>query len=190
MKFGFLLLPMLLACALSAHAQYDINTSVYGDFTGSTSGSGLTQKQTSSVGLLIGLRHYSSPLFGWEANYSYNPARQNYGGTGYGFLSAQQHAGTVDYVVSMPMTPTLRPFALVGGGAFFFIPNNGVALATSVRPTVNFGFGADVALLPHIGVRVQYRGYFYRAPDFEQPAYSTNSYTLTSEPTAGLYFKF
>jgi opacity protein-like surface antigen len=190
MKLRLLILPLLLICALSAHAQFDINGAAYGAFTRSTSGDGLTQSQSSAVGFNLGLRRYVSPLYGWEATYSYNSARQDYGGTGYGYISAQQHALTADYVVSLKMTPTIRPFALIGGGAILFVPNTGPALATSVRGTVNYGVGVDVALLPHIGVRVQYRGLFYRAPDFEQPAYSTNSYTTTSEPMAGIYYKF
>ncbi len=190
MKLRLLILPLLLICALSAHAQYDINGSAYGAFTKSTSGNGLTQAQKSSVGFDIGFRHYGSPLFGYEISYSYNPARQDYGGTGYGYQSAQEHAVTADYVVHMPLTPTIRPFALIGGGLLFFRPVYGPALGTSARGAVNYGVGADIALIPHIGLRLQYRGLFYRAPDFEQPAYSTNSWTTQSQPMAGIYFKF
>jgi opacity protein-like surface antigen len=190
MKLRLLVFPLLLVCALSAHAQYDINGAAFGAFTKSTSGNGLTQSQSDAVGFNGGLRRYVSPLYGWEATYSYNSARQDYGGTGYGFQSARQNTITGDWVISVPVSPTIRPFALIGGGAILFVPVHGVALATSFRGVINYGVGVDVALLPHLGVRAQYRGLFYRAPDFGQPAFSTDSYTPQSEPMAGIYYKF
>jgi len=192
MKLRFLLLPFLLACALSAHAQsqFDINGAGFGNFTKSTSGNGLTQQQKTSVGFQVGFRHYRSPLFGWEISYSYNPARQEYGGTGYGYQSAQEHNASADYVVHMPLTHVVKPFALIGPSILFFRPLYGTALATSIRPAVSYGAGADIALFPRLGLRLQYRGLFYRAPDFEQAAYSTSSWTTQAQPMAGLYFKF
>jgi len=44
-------------------------------------------------------------------------------------------------------------------------------------------------LLPHIGLRLQFRGNLYKAPDLTTLYGSTGAFTRTSEPMVGVYFR-
>ena len=61
---------------------------------------------------------------------------------------------------------------------------------TAAKPVYVYGAGLDWGLLPHIGVRLQYRGNLYSAPNVTQLFASTNTFTHTAEPMLGVYFRF
>jgi hypothetical protein len=48
----------------------------------------------------------------------------------------------------------------------------------------------DYRLLGGLGLRLQYRGLVYKAPDFGISALSTDSWTHTAEPSVGLVLRF
>jgi hypothetical protein len=73
----FLLLAVALATT-TALAQTSISASVYGAFSGTTTGNGTTQSPANQAGGLVELRHVSNPILGFEATYSFNRADQNY----------------------------------------------------------------------------------------------------------------
>ena len=51
--------------------------------------------------------------------------------------------------------------------------------------------GVEMPLVTHnFGLQLQYRGLFSKAPDFGLTKLTTNSFRITSEPTAGLYVRF
>ena len=53
-----------------------------------------------------------------------------------------------------------------------------------------YGAGADYAFTRHISLRAEYRGYVYKAPDFNVAGLSTDSWTHTAQPSAGFVFRF
>lgn len=57
----------------------------------------------------------------------------------------------------------------------------------SARPD---GAGLDRGLLPHLGLRLQYRCNLYQAPNVTTLFSSTKTFTHTSEPMIGAYFNF
>lgn len=202
-----------------ASAQTDIAASLYGAFNQSTSGSGGKQIPFNAAGVMIELRHISNPLVGYEVTYSYNRANQEYVVTqpcpagytcaGTAVIKSAAHEITGDWVASIKYGK-LRPFALAGIGARLDIPSGGtanaqacvtgdpflceseagsVATTTSSKVAFIFGAGLDWTLLPHIGFRFQYRGNVYKAPDLVG-AVSTDSFTQTSEPMAGIFLRF
>lgn len=61
---------------------------------------------------------------------------------------------------------------------------------TTAKPVYAYGAGLDWGLLPHIGVRLQYRGNLYSAPNVTKLFTSTNAFTHTAEPMVGVYFRF
>ncbi len=61
---------------------------------------------------------------------------------------------------------------------------------TTAKPVYAYGAGVDWGLLPHIGVRLQYRGNLYSAPNVTKLFASTNAFTHTAEPMAGVYLRF
>lgn len=132
-------------------------------------------------------------------------------------VSTNAHEVSGDWVVSLKIG-NLRPFALAGGGILFDVPSSGQAITTTTitecgigigpgictpgastsnistnnatKPVFVYGAGADWGLLPHIGLRFQYRGNLYKAPNLTAFYASTGAFTHTAEPMIGAYFRF
>ena len=203
-----ILLSLAIAGCLSAAtagAQTDVALSAFGAFSGTTNGNGTAQSPSNAAGGLIELRHIDNALIGYEATYSFNRANQVYRaaatacpvGTLPGCVpsspapvSADAHEITGDWVVSVKVA-NLRPFALAGLGVLLNEPAGNQANTTSsIQAVYTYGAGLDWGLVPHIGLRLQYRGNLYKAPDLSRLYTSTNAFTHTSEPMIGAYFRF
>ena len=61
--------------------------------------------------------------------------------------------------------------------------------STSYKPIYVYGAGLDWGLIPHIGLRFQYRGNLYSAPNVTKLFSSTDTFTHTAEPMVGIYFR-
>ncbi len=123
-------------------------------------------------------------------------------------IADNAHEVTGDWVVSLHGA-NLRPFALAGGGLLLNVPSGGTvttttcsstnplcsqstsaaATRTSTQGVFTYGAGLDWELLPHLGLRFQYRGNLYKAPAIANAFSSTNAFTHTSEPVIGIYFR-
>jgi opacity protein-like surface antigen len=182
-----------------AIAQTSVALSVYGAFSGATNGNGVAESPSNSAGGLVELRHISNPLLGWEATYAYNRANQVYHLTGdlpcptndcTAAISANAHEITGDWVPSVHIG-SVRPFAVLGIGALLNEPAGSQSDTTSSNKVVYvYGAGLDLRLIPHIGLRFQYRGNLYKTPDVTTLYTSTNAFTHTAEPVLGAYFSF
>lgn len=124
-------------------------------------------------------------------------------------IPANAHEVTADWLVSLKLA-SFRPFALAGGGLLLTVPRSGSVPATSLcgtalsgcsgsttlsttRHTTGvfvYGLGVDWALLPHIGLRFQYRGNVYKAPNLVKSFSSLDRFTHNAEPMAGVFFQF
>ncbi len=188
--------------AAAATAQTDVALSLYGAFTGTTQGNGVTQSPANQAGGMVELRHIVNPLVGYEATYSYNRANQSYslgpvpgacpssGCPSPVSVPANAHEVTADWLVSFGVA-NLKPFLLGGGGLLLNVPaSSGGSISTSTQGVFVYGGGLDWGLLPHLGLRVQYRGNLYKAPDLTKLYTSTNRFTQTAEPMIGAYFRF
>lgn len=205
----------LLSCTVSA--QTDVALSLYGSFGQSTSGNNTRQSPANSAGGLAEVRHIRNPLVGYEATYAYNRDNQGYysitsGGTSTtvstGAISANAHEVTGDWLVSLKAA-NLRPFVLGGGGLLLNVPTGGsvttttcyllnplcqqattaASTATSTKGVFVYGAGLDWTVLPHLGLRVQYRGNLYKASDMAKSFSSTNAFTHNAEPMIGIFFR-
>src|SRR5579875_1941256 len=184
-----LVLPVLCALLCSvplsacAQSQTTIALGFYGAFTGTTSGNGTVQSPSNRAGGLIELRYIANPLVGYELTYSYNRANQAYSvdSVEQG-VKAGAHEFTADWVASFPIL-NFRPFVLAGAGIIDFKPDsNQIGVSGSAKPVFIYGGGVDWGVLPHFGLRAQYRGNLYRAPDLLKVATSTDAFARTSEP--------
>jgi opacity protein-like surface antigen len=186
-----------------AGAQTDVAASIYGAFSGATSGNGVAESPSNAAGGIFEVRHIKNPLVGYEATYSFNRANQTYDASGYACpvaalpcsppppepVSANAHEVTADWVASLKLS-NLRPFALAGVGALFNEPSSGQNGTTSdTKAVFVYGAGLDWGLLPHLGLRLQYRGNLYKAPDLTTVYSSTGAFTHTAEPMIGVYFR-
>jgi opacity protein-like surface antigen len=193
----FLLFGVFSCCSITARAQTSVGLSIYGTFSGTTNGNGTQQSPSNSAGGLFELRHISNPILGFEATYSYNRANQTYTVCGTvnplcqrQSISADAHEVTADWTPSVHLA-NLRPFGILGVGLLLNEPASGQSNATSSDQAVYvYGAGLDWGLLPHLGLRFQYRGNLYKAPDVTKLYTSTDAFTHTAEPMIGAYFSF
>jgi hypothetical protein len=202
----------LLLCALAAlavpsvHAQSalkndDIAVTGLYEFTQTVSGNGITDTPSKAGGGEAAFRHSFHWWLGYEAAYTYTRYHESYAGgssTAYGApeqvfgIQHNQHEFSGSYYVHGP-TMFIQPFAVVGVSGVLFSPslNGGQNVSYQFRPGASFGVGANLPLLTsHIGLRFEYRGVYYKAPDFGESYLTTNAMRLTSEPMAGAYFRF
>lgn len=188
-----------------ARAQTSVGLSIYGAFSGTTNGNGIQESPSNSAGGLVELRHISNPILGWEATYSYNRANEVIRPSGVNppgvcpssgctitpaTVSANAHEVTADWVPSLHIA-NFRPFGVLGVGLLLNEPTSGQSDASSSsRAVYVYGAGLDWGLLPHLGLRFQYRGNLYKAPDVSKLYTSTDAFTHTAEPMIGAYFSF
>lgn len=180
-------------------AQIDFGASFYEALNKSSTGDGVQQTTTNAAGGMIEGRYIKSPLVGFEITYAFNPENQTISPTtsncGYECanpvtpLKVKANEVGLDWVFSKKFGP-LRPFAVGGLGFFISSPAKSTyEVNTVVRPAYIAGGGVDWGILPHLGVRVQFRDNFYKAPDLSAFYSSTGVFTHTMEPMAGLYFR-
>lgn len=188
----------LVAFGTAAHAQTDVAFSLLGAFSQSSNGNGTVQTPSVHAGGLFQLRHLSNPLVGYEVTYSYSRANQVYAPAPSGQaippqaqpVSAAANEITGDWVVSLRLL-NVKPFALAGIGVIIDRPTGDQSLTTtSTNAVYVYGAGLDVGLIPHFGLRLQYRGNLNKAPDLSTVFTSTDKFVHTAEPMAGLYFRF
>jgi opacity protein-like surface antigen len=197
------LLVLALVFTASAAAQTSVGLSLYGAFNQSSTGNNTDQSPSNSAGGLIELRHISNPILGFEATYSYNRANQHYSylnpsastvcppsGCTAASVKANAHELTVDWIPSLHLG-SFRPFGVLGVGLLVDVPQSGDHTTGSEhKPVYVYGAGLDWGLLPHLGLRFQYRGNLYKAPHLTTLYSSTDAFTRTAEPMIGAYFNF
>lgn len=184
--------------AAPAFAQTDLALSALGAFSQTSTGNGTVQIPAIHAGGLVQLRHIRNPLVGYEVAYSYTGANLVYQAAASNApfvappqpVSAAAHQITGDWVFSLRLL-NLKPFALAGAGVVIDEPGgNQSEASTSTRAVYVYGAGLDIALIPHFGLRLQYRGNVNKAPDLSKVFTSTDRFIHTAEPMAGLYIRF
>jgi opacity protein-like surface antigen len=199
LSFPLLSAALGILCWSTAHAQTDVAASVYGAFSESTSGGGVVESPSNAAGALIEVRRIRNPLIGFEGTYAFNRANREYSipvtcgvpcqTPPPASVLANAHEITGDWVASVKISK-LRPFALAGGGILLNEPSSGQSDTRSeAKPVFVYGAGLDWGLLPHLGVRLQYRGNLYKSPNLSRLFTSTSAFTQTAEPMIGVYLR-
>ena len=154
-----------------------------------------THGATQSGGLLVGYSYRFNQWAGVEGNYGYTRNTQNYFGSfGQSGIRADMHEVTGSFVFHIPVRVThVRPYALAGGGALIFDPvgnflANGIDRQTKGTFVYGGGFNFDVAR--NFGVRAEYRGLVFKAPDFTLNALNLDKVTHLAQPSVGFYFRY
>jgi len=104
-------------------------------------------------------------------------------------VKSNAHELTLDWVPSVHFA-NVRPFGVLGLGVLLNVPSGGQSdTQTSTKAVYVYGAGLDWGLLPHLGLRLQYRGNLYNAPQVTTLYTSIDKFTQTSEPMIGVYFR-
>jgi len=149
---------------------------------------------TDSTGLLAQFRAHPMEGTAVELNYQYTQLTEQYSSPVGGgvFVSTsiptkfQEVTGAFLFESHMR---GIRPFLSLGGGAIDFSPTV-AGYHNQWRGTGLAEFGFDLPAGRHFGVRVQGRGLFYRAPNFNNAALQSRTWVATVEPAASLYVRW
>jgi outer membrane immunogenic protein len=181
--------------AVAQEVRSEVSVQGTGFFTKDSNGNGIQNKATETGGLLIGYRYNITRWLAAEANYGYDRNTQSYIGSASARVQANIHQITGSAVVKLPSFARIQPFALVGSGGLIFDPTNNAggtfAGATSqAKGAFVYGGGADYAFTKHLSLRAEYRGFVYKAPNFNLASLNTNAWTHTAQPSAGIVYRF
>jgi opacity protein-like surface antigen len=159
----------------------------------STNGAGANQA-TRSGGFLVGYSYQFNNWAGVEGNYGWTRNTQNYlGSFGGSSVRSDMHEVTGSFVFHIPVPVSgVRPYALAGGGALIFNPVDNFAsgIDRQARGTFVYGGGANFDVTHNFGIRAEYRGFVYKAPDFTSTALALDKVTHLAQPSVGFYFRY
>ena len=178
--------------------ETDAAVSFFRTFTGSTSGHNTAQTPSNAIGGMFELRRIQSPWIGYEVAYGVSAGTQSYkplaGNCGFLCGTTPQTWDAIAHQVSVDWVPSFKhgniePFGIGGVGFYIDSPNAALGnLQIVVRPMFVYGAGLDWNFLPHAGLRIQYRGNLYKAPNLDNNFNATGAYTQLGEPMVGFYF--
>lgn len=189
-------------------SHFDLGLSATGELNGSVSGvvqnalSGsngtLTEKGSTTVGVLATIRAEKSPYVGGEFNFRYSRYAQDFTFAGGQTASFRAQNTANEYTVGYIARPPHRlfgtqPFAGGGAGTIEFKPtrNGGGNLPVQARAAYYYTAGVEAPLYGDlIGFRAGFRQVFYLAPDFGQNYLLIKKHTSTAEPTIGFTVHF
>ncbi len=160
--------------------------------------SGQWQYITSSPGFLTSFQFHPVPWAGVELNYGYQHYSERFG-----YILASKpnvaqlasvptttHEATAAYQFHPKHIP-FQPFVNIGGGAIDFVPTAGGPNQWRGAGLVETGFEFGMPYTQQkLALRIQGRGLFYRAPNFNNSLISTNSWRVSSEPSASFVYRF
>jgi hypothetical protein len=172
--------------------NFDASVNVFGQFSGTVSGNGITDTPSVSLGGLGTFRQSFKPWLGYEVNYSYTRFSEAYTGQPFA-VQNNLHEVTGAYLVQGPKLLGFQPFATVGTGWLIFLPTSvgGQHNHQQYRMPLLYELGVNYPLVANrFGARFEYRGLVYSAPDYNLPQYKTGGTRQTAEPTVGLYLRF
>jgi opacity protein-like surface antigen len=193
------------------HKQTDISVGIFGNFLAArnqniVSGSGSTLSESSrsqsaspSTGVAVIFHQQLHPLLGYQVTAAYTRSTYSYTYTSANATSAIFSGGSIGthvaelsaaYVVQGLHSKRVSTFAAIGGGVLAFVPTpTSQNVSYGFRPTETAGLGFNYRLTPHLSLRAEYRGLFFKTPDFRYSGGNlpvTTRYTLTSQPTISL----
>jgi outer membrane immunogenic protein len=199
MKKTMLLCALMLSAitAFGQESRQDVSASAFGLVSPDVVGNAVHKSATMTVGFLGSYRYLLTPRSGLELNYGFAQNTNKYITS---FANARVHTRqqeiTGAYVYNMTFKK-LNPFAEIGVGAMIFSPIKDFASDNlDVKQNTNLGglFGAGIAyeLSPSFDVRLEYRGFLSKTPDFSHTneIFKTNRYEVISTPAVGIAYHF
>jgi opacity protein-like surface antigen len=195
-----MLLGALMLLASAGYAQesrQDASVSVIGVFTPEVNGNAVKLTTTTTVGFLGSYRYMLTPRSALELNYSFAQYTSRYSTS---FLPnvrihTRQQEVTGAYVYNFRNYRNFNPFLEAGVGGLIFTPIRDYGTTNfDTKQNTNIGalFGGGVAyeLSPSWDIRVEYRGFVVKAPDFGLTNFKTNRWEVISLPALGVAYHF
>ncbi|HEX4156291.1 MAG TPA: outer membrane beta-barrel protein [Acidobacteriaceae bacterium] len=199
MKKMMLLGALVLGLATTVYAQesrQEASFSLFGVVAPNVNGLGVFPMQTTHTGgALVSYRRDLTPRSQLELNYGFAQNTIYYHARSFpGKVHSRQEEISGAYVY-MRTYGRFNPFAEAGIGGMIFTPikDNGTNDLSAVQNTnvgALFGAGLAYEISPSFDIRVEYRGFALKAPDFGDPNWKTNRYYVLSTPSIGVAYHF
>jgi opacity protein-like surface antigen len=199
-----------MAQAQGVMSNVSVGVGLQGVFAGSTYTKALlnsgeyptTQSTTNSVGAVADARYdfgrHSAVGLAFTLNRNMEYFSNSYGTT----YKVQTNNGEIigTYIFRLPVNERVKPYAAFGGGVVRFVPNNnnntGTNPSSSTKMAFAYGFGTDLKMTDHWGIRLAYRGLVRTSPNFKvntsdpTETFGTNLKTHVAEPSIQLVYHF
>jgi outer membrane immunogenic protein len=193
---------MMLCTAAVGHAQesrQDVSISLFGVYAPPVYGLTVHPMTTTSTGGFLGsYRYMLTPRSAVEGNYTFAQDSMKYHSNALpnGEVNTRQQEISFAYVY-MRTYRRFNPFAEGGAGVELFTPildkgTNESPTKQNIEPGLLFGGGLAYELSPSFDIRVEYRGFLMKAPDFGVPndVFTTNRYYVLMTPSLGFAYHF
>jgi opacity protein-like surface antigen len=194
-----MLLGALMLVAAAGYAQesrQDASVSAIGVFGPQVNGNAVQLNSTATLGFLGSYRYMLTPRSALELNYGFaqNSIAYRTSFLPNGRVHTRQQEISGAYVYNMNFR-NFNPFLEAGVGGMIFTPirDSGTTLLDTKQNTnigALFGGGVAYELSPSFDIRVQYRGFVVKAPDFGLTDFKTNRYQVISMPALGVAYHF
>ncbi|MEO8869688.1 MAG: outer membrane beta-barrel protein [Granulicella sp.] len=195
-----MLLCALMLSAMTAFGQesrQDVSASAFGLISPDVVGNAVHKSATTSIGFLGSYRYLLTPRSGLELNYGFTQNDNKYITS---FTNARVHTRQQElsgaYVYNMTFK-NFNPFAELGVGAMIFSPikdfgSNNLDVKQNTNLGALFGAGVAYEISPSFDIRLQYRGFLSKTPDFSHTneIFKTNRYEVISTPAVGIAYHF
>jgi hypothetical protein len=204
---------MLTSIGWAQDNTYDVMLGGAAVLSKQSTGNGTVLTPTNSGAFLATGRYRFSEHSSVELNYSHTADSQIYFSAPLTYRiqgTIAEYSGA--YVFSFHQSKKIEPFVFAGGAGLVFYPGysfntiDGVQtyLPTSqqTKPAFLYGGGVDYRIfsrvpfirrfpvVDHLALRLQYRGLFYKAPDFKVQNLFTGALGHLAEPSLGIVVKF
>jgi opacity protein-like surface antigen len=200
MKKTMLLGALLVCSVVVGHAQesrQDFSASFIGVTAPNVYGGVVHPMTTTNTGGFLGSYRYDlTPRSALELNYSFAQNSIKYNSISFpqGEVHARQQEITGAYVYSRTYH-NYSPFLEAGVGGVIFTPILDVGThQLDAKQNTNIGglFGGGVAyeISPSFDIRIEYRGFIMKAPDFGEAGFKTNRYYVLMTPALGVAYHF
>ncbi len=180
-------------------SRQDFSISGFGLLAPDVYGNGVTPFSTTKTGGVLGsYRYLLTPRSGLEVNYGWAQNSDIFNNFSAGFPNIRVHARQQELSTAYVYSRNYKkynPFVEGGIGGMIFTPilDTGTQIQ-DLKQNTNVGalFGGGVAyeISPSFDLRIEYRGFALKAPDFGQTQFRTNRYYVISTPAVGVAYHF
>jgi opacity protein-like surface antigen len=195
----FVGLLFLATAAFAQESRQDISLSGIAVMGPQVYGNGVTQNSTISGGFLGSYRYMVTPRSALELNYGWAHNSQKFQTQTLGYYSpvyvhTRQQELTAAYVYTRNYR-NFNPFVEIGIGALIYTPLDDAgtqSLDLKQNTTVGGLSGAGLAyeISPSFDIRIEYRGFLGKAPNFNKDTFKTSRYEWSSIPSIGIAYHF
>jgi len=195
-----MLLGVLMLSAAAGYAQesrQDVSFSGTGIFGPTIHGAAdVKQQMTGALGLLLSYRYDLTPSSQLELNYSFAQDDQKFitSFEPYARIHSRMQEATGAYVYNKTFK-RYNPFIELGVGTLIFTPvlDQGTNLLNTKSTKAITGLGGGglaYELSPSFDIRVEYRAYLVKTPDFGESNFNANRYEIINMPAVGVAYHF